>query len=65
MGNGYAFDVYYPDGNLMITSQPDIFSRELVSKKMDPLAVLNLYDKGKSRHVQNEKIGNLICSSFF
>jgi signal transduction histidine kinase len=52
-------NAYYPNGNLMITSQPDIFSRALISEKLDPYGMFHLTDMGKSRHVQYEKIGQL------
>jgi two-component system nitrogen regulation sensor histidine kinase NtrY len=57
--NALDLNVYYPNGNLMLSSQPDIFNRSLVSEKLDPQGMLHLAEMGKSRHVQNERIGNL------
>jgi len=52
-------NVYRTDGKLMITSQPDIFNKDLVSRNINSLALLNLRNKGKSRHVQDELVGGL------
>ncbi|MCP4121581.1 MAG: GHKL domain-containing protein [Bacteroidetes bacterium] len=52
-------NVYRTDGKLMITSQPDIFNKDLVSRNINSLALLNLRHKGKSRHVQDELVGRL------
>jgi signal transduction histidine kinase len=58
-------NVYHADGRLMITSQPDIFNKELVSQQINPHALLHLDDKGKSRHVQNEMVGKLVYLSAY
>lgn len=58
-------NVYRADGKLMITSQPDIFNKELVSNRINPFALLNLQEKGKSRHVQDEDIGKLVYLSAY
>ncbi|MCB0501460.1 MAG: GHKL domain-containing protein [Bacteroidetes bacterium] len=52
-------NVYHTDGHLEFTSQPDIFNKELISKQMNPIAYYHLRDLGKTRHVQNEQIGEL------
>ncbi|MEZ5009862.1 MAG: ATP-binding protein [Chitinophagales bacterium] len=52
-------NVYHLDGHLEFTSQPDIFNKELISKSINPIAYYHLQELGKTRHVQNEKIGKL------
>ncbi len=52
-------NVYGIKGELLQSSQPEIFKRSLVSDKMDADAYYNLVVKGKSKYVHDEKIGNL------
>lgn len=52
-------NVYSADGKLIMSSQPDIFDKELVSKYMQPNALFNLEELGKSRYVQDEQVGKL------
>lgn len=67
LANVHSLDlnVYRTDGKLMITSQPDIFTKELVSRNINPFALLNLDDKGKSRYVQDEIVGKLTYLSAY
>ena len=58
-------NVYRNDGKLMITSQPDIFNKELVSKNIHPNALFNLGSLGKSRYVQDEEVGKLTYLSAY
>ena len=50
------FDLH---GNLLSSSQPLIFDRGLVSRKINPQVLENLSLNNKSSTVQNEKIGEL------
>ncbi|MDB5226474.1 MAG: hypothetical protein JWN78_667 [Bacteroidota bacterium] len=52
-------NVYNTKGELLQSSQPEIFKRNLVSTKMDADAYYNLIVKGKSKYVHDEKIGKL------
>ena len=52
-------NVYNTKGELLQTSQPEIFKRNLVSGKMDADAYYNLIIKGKSKYVHDEEIGKL------
>ncbi|MCB0507421.1 MAG: GHKL domain-containing protein [Bacteroidetes bacterium] len=52
-------NVYNTKGELLQTSQPEIFKRNLISGKMDADAYYNLIVKGKSKYVHNEQIGKL------
>jgi signal transduction histidine kinase len=46
-------------GNLLVSSQPKIFERGLVSRKMNPMAYNALQDEGLSKFIHNERIGEL------
>lgn len=61
LSNIHALDinVYNTKGELLQTSQPEIFKRNLVSGKMDADAYYNLIIKGKSKYVHDEEIGKL------
>ncbi|HMY22823.1 MAG TPA: HAMP domain-containing sensor histidine kinase [Chitinophagales bacterium] len=52
-------NVYNVKGDLIQSSQPEIFKRNLVSSKMDADAYYNLIVKEKSKYVHDEKIGKL------
>lgn len=52
-------NVYSTKGDLLQSSQSEIFNRNLVSSKMDADAYFNLIIKQKSKYVHDEKIGNL------
>jgi nitrogen fixation/metabolism regulation signal transduction histidine kinase len=51
--------VYSTKGDLLQSSQPEIFKQNLVSKKMDENAYYNLFIKSKSKYVHDENIGKL------
>lgn len=61
LSNIHSLDinVYSTDGELMQSSQPEIFKRNLTSSKMDADAYNNLIIKGKSKFVHDESIGKL------
>jgi two-component system nitrogen regulation sensor histidine kinase NtrY len=52
-------NLYDPYGYLISTSRPEIFYRNLISKRIDNLAFINLFSLKKSEYIQKEKIGNL------
>lgn len=52
-------NVYDKTGNLVTSSQPVIFERNIISRKMNGSAYYGLYFLQKSLLVQNEYIGNL------
>ena len=52
-------NVYNTKGDLVQSSQPEIFKRNLVSKKIDENAYHNLFIKSKSKYVHDESIGKL------
>jgi signal transduction histidine kinase len=52
-------NVYSTKGDLLQSSQAEIFKRNLVSSKMDADAYMNLIIKQKSKYVHDEEIGKL------
>ncbi len=61
LSNIHALDinVYNTKGDLVQSSQPEIFKRNLVSKKIDENAYYQLFIKSKSKYVHDESIGKL------
>ncbi len=51
-------NLYNPDGRLIASSQPEIFSRGLSSKLINPEVYDNIVVKGKNKVVSKEQIGN-------
>ena len=52
-------NLYNLHGYLIGTSRPEIFYRDITSKRMNNLASINLENLKKSEYLQKEKIGNL------
>lgn len=52
-------NIYKPGGDLVASSQPDIFDKGLVSKKMNSLAYFKMSCDKETWYIQTEKIGNL------
>ncbi len=52
-------NLYDPDGFLIGTSRPEIFTRDLTSGRINNMALINLTSLTKTEYYQNEKIGNL------
>ena len=52
-------NLYDPYGFLISSSRPEIFYRDLISKRMDNIAFINLFILRKSEYFQEEKIANL------
>ena len=52
-------NIYGPGGDLVSSSQPDIFDKGLVSKKMQPLAYFKMSCDKETWYIQTEKIGEL------
>jgi len=61
LSNIHALDinVYDSKGELLYSTQPEIFKRQLLSNKMDADAYYNLVVKNKSKYVHDESIGKL------
>jgi methyl-accepting chemotaxis protein len=52
-------NLYNLHGYLIGTSRPEIFYREITSKRINNMASINLENLKKSEYLQKEKIGNL------
>jgi two-component system nitrogen regulation sensor histidine kinase NtrY len=52
-------NLYDPEGDLLATSRPEIFLRELKGTKIDPLAYSQLVIKSRNEFVHEEHIGSL------
>jgi two-component system, NtrC family, nitrogen regulation sensor histidine kinase NtrY len=58
-------NLYDLQGYLIATSRPEIFSRNLTSRRINNMASINLKDFTKSEYIQKEKIGNLEYLSMY
>jgi signal transduction histidine kinase len=67
LSNIHSLDIniYNSKGDLLLSSQPEIFKRSLISAKMDAEAYFNLIVKGKSKYVHDERIGKLTYLSAY
>jgi len=52
-------NLYDPYGFLIASSRPEIYFRDLVSRRMDNIALINLFSLKKTEYFQEENIGNL------
>jgi two-component system, NtrC family, nitrogen regulation sensor histidine kinase NtrY len=52
-------NLYDPYGFLISSSRPEIYYRNLISKRMDNMAFINLFSLKKSEYLQKEQIANL------
>ncbi len=57
--NHMDVNLYDTKGNLLASSQPIIFDKGLVSKKMNPIAYFNMNRLNRRTFIQNESIGKL------
>ena len=58
-------NIYRPDGDLTASSQPDIFDKGLVSKKMNSLAFFKMSCDKETWFIQTENIGDLAFLSAY
>jgi two-component system nitrogen regulation sensor histidine kinase NtrY len=52
-------NLYSPQGYLMATSRPEVFFRDLTSRRLNMDAFINLENLTKSEYIQKEKIASL------
>jgi two-component system nitrogen regulation sensor histidine kinase NtrY len=52
-------NLYNKNGFLIATSRPEVFYRDLTSRRLNMNALINLDDLAKSEYIQSEKIGSL------
>jgi len=49
---------YNAQGDLLISTQPYIYNKNLLSKKMDPVAYMQMHSENRIRYIQSETIGS-------
>lgn len=49
---------YNAQGDLIISTQPYIYNKNLLSKKMDPIAYIEMHRENRIRFIQSETIGS-------
>jgi signal transduction histidine kinase len=52
-------NLYYPNGFLMATSRPEVFYRDLTSRRLNMDALINLENLTKPEYIQRERIASL------
>lgn len=63
--HGVDVNVYDLKGNLQLSSEANVYTKGVLSKKMDPLAYYHLNKMRQVLHVQEEKIGNFSYLSIY
>jgi two-component system, NtrC family, nitrogen regulation sensor histidine kinase NtrY len=63
--HGVDVNVYNPRGGLQVSSQPHIYNKGVLSKKMNPVAYYHLNYLREVQHVQEERIAELSYFSIY
>lgn len=63
--HGVDVNVYDLNGDLRVSSEPTVYSRGVLSKKIDPTAFYHLSRLNQVQWVQNENIGNFSYLSIY
>jgi signal transduction histidine kinase len=63
--HGVDVNVYDLNGDLKVSSDPTVYTKGVLSTKMDPTAYYHLDRLSKVQHVQNEKIANFSYLSIY
>ena len=63
--HGVDVNVYDLKGNLQVTSEANVYTKGVLSKKMDPTAFYHLDRMRQVQHAQEEKIGNFSYLSIY
>lgn len=63
--HGVDVNVYDLNGDLKVSSDPTVYTKGVLSSKMDPTAYYHLARLSKVQHVQNEKIANFSYLSIY
>lgn len=58
-------NLYDLDGNLLVSSRPEVFEEGLAANQMHPQAFMELSHNNKSEFIQEERIGNLTYLSAY
>ena len=63
--HGVDVNVYDLNGDLYVSSEANVYTKGVLSKKMDPTAFYHLSRLRQVQHAQKEKIGNLTYLSIY
>lgn len=63
--HGVDVNVYDLDGNLQVSSEANVYTKGVLSKKMEPRAYFHLSRLRQVQHVQEEKVGNFSFLSIY
>lgn len=63
--HGVDVNVYDLEGNLQVSTEANVYSKGVLSKKMDPSAFYHLSRLRQVQHAQEEKIGNFTFLSIY
>jgi len=63
--HGIDINIFDLNGNIIHSSQPNIFGSGLISKKINPVAKYHLLELNKERFIQNETIDQLRYESIY
>lgn len=63
--HGVDVNVYDLSGDLQVSSEGNVYTKGVLSKKIDPIAFYHLSRLHQVEHVQNEKIANLYYISIY
>lgn len=63
--HGVDVNVYDLEGNLQVSSEANVYTKGVLSKKMDPAAFYHLNRLRQVQHSQEEKIGNFSYRSIY
>jgi nitrogen fixation/metabolism regulation signal transduction histidine kinase len=63
--HGVDVNVYDLEGNLQVSSEANVYTKGVLSKKMDPSAFYHLNRLRQVQHAQEEKIGNFTYLSIY
>jgi len=63
--HGVDVNVYDLEGDLQVSSEANVYTKGVVSKKMDPAAFYHLDRLRQVQHAQEEKIGNFTYLSIY
>lgn len=63
--HGVDVNVYDLNGNLQVSSEANVYTKGVLSKKMEPRAFFHLDRMRQVQHVQEEKVGNFSYLSIY
>jgi len=63
--HGVDINVYDLNGNLKVTSEANVYTKGVLSKKINPIAYYHLSHLRQVQHAQEERVGNLSYLSMY